>query len=78
MGFFYLALYQVVSNFIPDSFITSENFYEKTFVLRVLLLGLWAKVSLYKYISCWLIAESVCMVSGKYLFSNFLSKHMIS
>lgn len=55
---------QVASNFISDDFITSENFYERTFILRVLLLGLWAKISLYKYISCWLLTEGVCITSG--------------
>lgn len=64
LGFFYLALYQVASNFISDAVISSESFYEKTFIIRVLLLGLWAKISLYKYISCWLLTEGVCTMSG--------------
>lgn len=64
LGFFYLALYQVASNFISDSVITSESFYEHTFIIRVILVGLWAKISLYKYISCWLLTEGVCTMSG--------------
>ena len=49
LGFFYLSLYQVASNlFISESVITSESFYEKSFIIRVFLVGLWAKISLYK------------------------------
>lgn len=49
LGFFYLSLYQVASNlFISESVITSESFYEKSFIIRVFLIGLWAKISLYK------------------------------
>lgn len=65
LGFFYLSLYQVASNlFISESVITSESFYEKSFIIRVFLVGLWAKISLYKYISCWLLTEGVCIMSG--------------
>jgi lysophospholipid acyltransferase 5 len=49
LGFFYLSLYQVASNlFISESVITSESFHEKSFIIRVFLIGLWAKISLYK------------------------------
>lgn len=64
LGLFYLALYQVASNFISDAVITSETFYENTFIIRIILLSLWAKISLYKYISCWLLTEGVCTMSG--------------
>ena len=75
LGFFYLALYQVASNFISDAVITSETFYENTFIIRVILLSLWAKISLYKYISCWLLTEGVCTMSGTVTIN--ISRYMI-
>nr|CAD7202608.1 unnamed protein product [Timema douglasi] len=34
------------------------------FVKKCLVLGFWGKMTLYKYISCWLISEGVCICSG--------------
>jgi hypothetical protein len=31
---------------------------------RCLTIGIWGKITLYKYISCWLISEGVCIVAG--------------
>ena len=30
-------------------------------------MGLWGKITLYKYNSCWLIAEGVLIIAGKVL-----------
>ena len=66
MGLFYLVLYHFANSFIYDDLITSDAFYNQSFLVRVFLLGLWGKVSLYKYISCWLFTEGVCIMSGNY------------
>nr|CAD7410074.1 unnamed protein product [Timema poppensis] len=44
----------------------SGEFREKMlpFVKKCLVLGFWGKMTLYKYISCWLISEGVCICSG--------------
>ena len=66
MGLFYLVLYHFANSFISDDLITSDAFYKQSFLMRVFLLGLWGKVSLYKYISCWLFTEGVCIMSGNF------------
>ncbi|KAK3863271.1 hypothetical protein Pcinc_030934 [Petrolisthes cinctipes] len=64
LGLFYLAVYQVGISWIPDTFINSEDYEALALWQRHVLVGLWAKITLYKYISCWLIAEGVCIMSG--------------
>ncbi|XP_076032555.1 lysophosphatidylcholine acyltransferase 3 protein nessy isoform X1 [Oratosquilla oratoria] len=64
LGLFYLAVYQVGIQYFPDSYIASEEFNDLALWKRHVIVGLWAKVTLYKYISCWLIAEGVCIMSG--------------
>ncbi len=66
LGLLYLVVYQVASNFISDNYVCSENFLELSFVYRMIIIGVWGKVCLYKYISCWLLTEGVCIMSGKY------------
>lgn len=64
LGLLYLVVYQVASNFISDNYVCSENFLELSFVYRMIIIGVWGKVCLYKYISCWLLTEGVCIMSG--------------
>jgi hypothetical protein len=40
-------------------------FQEHSFIMKHVILGLWGRLTLYKYISCWLITEGVCIMSGK-------------
>lgn len=37
---------------------------ELPFWKQCLTLGIWGKITLYKYISCWLISEGVCIIAG--------------
>ena len=67
LGVAYLTVYQVASNFISDYYVTSEDYYELSFLYRVIIIGIWGKVCLYKYISCWLLTEGVCIMSGNYI-----------
>ncbi|XP_065561260.1 lysophospholipid acyltransferase 5-like [Artemia franciscana] len=64
MGLLYVAVYQIGSSFVPDSIVTSSSFLEYSLFIRLCIVGIWVKISLYKYISCWLISEGVCIVSG--------------
>ncbi|XP_071521262.1 lysophospholipid acyltransferase 5 isoform X1 [Panulirus ornatus] len=64
LGLVYLTVYQVGISWIPDAFINSEEYNALTLWQRHMMVGLWAKITLYKYISCWLIAEGVCIMSG--------------
>ncbi|XP_068223260.1 lysophospholipid acyltransferase 5 isoform X2 [Palaemon carinicauda] len=64
LGLFYLVVYQVGIGYVPDEFINSVEYYALPLWQRHLVVGVWAKITLYKYISCWLIAEGVCIMSG--------------
>lgn len=63
-GVMYLIVYQVGSQIIPDAYLVSEGFAGSSLLYRVFVVGAWAKICLYKYISCWLITEGVCIVTG--------------
>lgn len=43
----------------------SEEFGQVGFFRRMLLLGMWGRFSLYKYISCWLLTEGACILFGR-------------
>lgn len=51
--------------FIPDSLMTDPNFdNDYNPLTKILIVGLWGKFTLYKYISCWLISEGVATCFG--------------
>lgn len=64
LGVMYLAIFQVVGIFVNDDFILSESFVEMSFIKRYFLIGVWGRIALYKYISCWLITEGACIMFG--------------
>ncbi|XP_063220404.1 lysophospholipid acyltransferase 5 [Bacillus rossius redtenbacheri] len=64
LGFIYLGIFQVGISYCPDSYLLTPEFNMLPFVKRCLVLGFWAKITLYKYIACWLISEGVCICSG--------------
>nr|CAD7458743.1 unnamed protein product [Timema tahoe] len=64
LGFIYLGIYQVGISYCPDAYLLSPIYDMLPFVKKCLVLGFWGKMTLYKYISCWLISEGVCICSG--------------
>uniref|UniRef100_A0A3Q3KR76 Lysophospholipid acyltransferase 5 n=1 Tax=Monopterus albus TaxID=43700 RepID=A0A3Q3KR76_MONAL len=61
LGFVCVVIYATFSPYFPNSYFLSDEFpfwYCCVFIL------LWSKVMLYKYVSCWIIAEGVCILSG--------------
>ena len=58
------ALQVVGSIYLPSNWPGSESFQQSSLLLRFLLLPLWVKIVLSKYIFAWLLAESVCVFSG--------------
>ncbi|PNF39052.1 Lysophospholipid acyltransferase 5 [Cryptotermes secundus] len=64
LGFVYLGLYQIGTSFFPDCYLLGNEFQELPFWKQCLTLGIWGKITLYKYISCWLISEGVCIIAG--------------
>lgn len=69
LGVIYLIIYMVVSSYVPDDYILSQEFMETSFLKRFVLVGLWGRVTLYKYICCWLLAEGACILNGKFFLS---------
>ncbi|KAJ1528521.1 hypothetical protein ONE63_006928 [Megalurothrips usitatus] len=63
-GVLYLCGYQVLTIWVPDMYPDSESFMEQGIIMKHFMLGLWGRTTLYKYISCWLITEGVCILSG--------------
>lgn len=45
-------------------FVSSVLLQELPFWKQCLTLGVWGRITLYKYISCWLMSEGVCIVAG--------------
>lgn len=34
------------------------------FIMKMLVVGIYGKIVLYKYVSCWIVAEGSCIYSG--------------
>ncbi|XP_055387820.1 lysophospholipid acyltransferase 5 [Condylostylus longicornis] len=64
IGILYLIIRQIGATFIPDSFIMSEEFDILSLPTKILYIGIWGKLSLYKYVSCWLITEGALIYFG--------------
>lgn len=69
-GVLYLSVYQLLAMFIvPDNFFMSSEFDSKNIIYKLLLVGLWGRASLYKYISCWILSEGAAICAGKQNYS---------
>ncbi|KAH8408074.1 hypothetical protein KR222_008826, partial [Zaprionus bogoriensis] len=64
VGLVYMAVCQLGLKFLPDEYFLSPEFAAESFIKRIYYLGFWAKFSLYKYISCWLLTEGALMCIG--------------
>ncbi|XP_013868920.1 lysophospholipid acyltransferase 5 isoform X1 [Austrofundulus limnaeus] len=64
LGFLCLAIYAIFSPSYPDSYYLTDEYEAQPFWYRCVFILLWGKVILYKYVSCWVIAEGVCILTG--------------
>ncbi|CAH0549779.1 unnamed protein product [Brassicogethes aeneus] len=64
IGAFYLSIFHVLGYFVSDEYLLSEEFASLGFFRRMLVMGVWGRFTLYKYISCWLLTEGACMLFG--------------
>ncbi|XP_076183758.1 lysophosphatidylcholine acyltransferase 3 protein nessy isoform X2 [Ptiloglossa arizonensis] len=64
VGFIYLVLFQLGSLYISNEYILSLEFRKQPFLKRLLFIGFWGHISLYKYIFCWLLTEGICIIFG--------------
>ncbi|XP_031630809.1 lysophospholipid acyltransferase 5 [Contarinia nasturtii] len=65
VGMCYLIVNVVGSVYLNDKYVMSSDFTnDHGIVARLFLVALWARITLYKYISCWLLTESVAICFG--------------
>lgn len=64
IGLIYLIVHQVGAIFVYDDFLLSQEYADSSYIYKLVILGIWGRVSLYKYISCWLLAEGVASCFG--------------
>lgn len=73
-GIFLLAINQVLNIYVNDATLLSDEFTQKSFFWRLVLLGLWGKAVFWKYASCWMLAEGSLILGGEYIFKkNFFN-----
>ncbi|KAJ8950775.1 hypothetical protein NQ318_011268 [Aromia moschata] len=64
LGVFYIVVFQILKLFVTDEYLLTDEFGSSNFLRRMLLLGMWGRHTLYKYISCWLLSEGACILFG--------------
>lgn len=64
LGMAYLTIYQVGSYFLAERYLLTDEYNALPFMKRALILGVWGKISLYKYVACWLLSEGTCIMIG--------------
>ncbi|CAH2006618.1 unnamed protein product [Acanthoscelides obtectus] len=64
LGIGYLIVFQTLGMFVSDEYLLTDEFANVNFFKKMLLLGIWGKYTLYKYISCWLLSEGACIMFG--------------
>ncbi|KAG9344957.1 hypothetical protein JZ751_009497 [Albula glossodonta] len=64
LGLVCLAIFTIGSPIYPDSYFLTDEYEAQPFWYRCFYILVWAKINLYKYVSCWVIAEGVCILSG--------------
>jgi len=64
LGFLYLVFHIAGSVYLFSDWPVSPEFINSCLLTKLVLLPFWCKITLSKYISLWLIAEGVCVISG--------------
>lgn len=64
IGFVYLIIRQIGATYFPDSYFISDEYPKVPYFWRLVYLGVWAKLALYKYVACWLLTEGALMILG--------------
>ncbi|XP_077201863.1 lysophospholipid acyltransferase 5 [Paroedura picta] len=64
LGLFFLVVYTILAPYISDDYLVSDDYEEQPFWYRCLYILIWGKVILYKYVTCWLVTEGVCILTG--------------
>ncbi|NXI52192.1 MBOA5 acyltransferase, partial [Chloroceryle aenea] len=64
LGLLFLVTYTLSSLYVTDDYLISDDYMEKPFWFRCGYILIWGKIILYKYVTCWLVTEGVCILVG--------------
>nr|XP_020013909.1 lysophospholipid acyltransferase 5 isoform X2 [Castor canadensis] len=64
LGLVYLVGYTLLSPHITEDYLLTEDYESRPFWFRCMYMLVWGKFVLYKYVTCWLVTEGVCILSG--------------
>uniref|UniRef100_A0A8C6RL75 Lysophospholipid acyltransferase 5 n=1 Tax=Nannospalax galili TaxID=1026970 RepID=A0A8C6RL75_NANGA len=64
LGLIYLVGYTLLSPHITEDYLLTEDYDNRPFWFRCMYMLVWGKFVLYKYVTCWLVTEGVCILSG--------------
>ncbi|XP_051818637.1 lysophospholipid acyltransferase 5 [Antechinus flavipes] len=64
LGLFYLVGYTLLSPYITEDYLLTQEYKNSPFWFRCLYMLVWGKFVLYKYVTCWLVTEGVCILTG--------------
>ncbi|XP_056619375.1 lysophospholipid acyltransferase 5 [Triplophysa dalaica] len=64
LGMIFLAIFTIGGAYYSDNYFLTDEFEAQPFWYRCVYMLVWVKINLYKYISCWLITEGVCILAG--------------
>ncbi|OWK03596.1 LPCAT3 [Cervus elaphus hippelaphus] len=64
LGLVYLVGYTLLSPHITEDYLLSDDYHNGSFWFRCMYMLLWGKFVLYKYVTCWLVTEGVCILTG--------------
>ncbi|KAJ7413595.1 Lysophospholipid acyltransferase 5 [Willisornis vidua] len=64
LGLVFLVTYTLSSLYVFDEYLISNDYMEKPFWFRCGYILIWGKIILYKYVTCWLVTEGVCILVG--------------
>ncbi len=64
MSIFYMLIHIIGSMYVPAMWPSSPEWSNTSFIKKMLIMPFWCKFILYKYLSAWLLAEGVCIISG--------------
>ncbi|XP_014673181.1 PREDICTED: lysophospholipid acyltransferase 5-like [Priapulus caudatus] len=63
-GLLFITIYQTAMPYFPDEKLLNGELLQTSFWWRLLYIGLWGKVQIYKYIASWVISEGSCILAG--------------
>ncbi|XP_038623675.1 lysophospholipid acyltransferase 5 [Tachyglossus aculeatus] len=64
LGLLYLVGYTLFGPYLTDDYLLTDDYASRPFWFRCAYMMVWGKFVLYKYVTCWLVSEGVCILSG--------------